>query len=70
MPSAVEPTTLGDEARLLEAIGDRDMTRWETLVAEAESDAARTALQTETVSAAHSLLSGDVGTTSQVRDIF
>ena len=52
---------------VVEAIDDREMERWETLVAEAESETARTGLQTQTVSGAHALLGGPVGSEVTVR---
>lgn len=45
----------------LDAIGDRDLAEWRAVVADAESEAVRIGLRTETVSTARALLSGPAG---------
>jgi carboxyl-terminal processing protease len=55
---------------ILEAIGTREMAAWAEVIAEAESESARVALETQTVSGAASLFGGSVGSslTLRVRD--
>lgn len=52
---------------IVDAIGDREMSRWKAVIAEAESESARVGLRTQTLSGAASLVSGPVGTTVSVR---
>lgn len=52
---------------ILEAIDTREMSAWQEVIEQAESESARIALETQTVSGAASLLSGAVGTTVLLR---
>lgn len=52
---------------VVEAVGDRDLDGWRQVIADAESETARIGLQTQTVSAAASLLRGPVGSPVAVR---
>ena len=52
---------------IIEGIDAREMSAWREVIAEAESESARIALETQTVSGAGSLLSGAVGTSVAVR---
>lgn len=51
---------------IVESIGERDMARWEEVVAEAEPGRARISVETETVQGATSLLGGGVGSSVRV----
>jgi carboxyl-terminal processing protease len=52
---------------IIDAIGPNEMSDWQEVIAEAESESARVALETRTVSGATSLLGGAVGSSVTVR---
>lgn len=51
---------------IVEEIGEREMARWEEVVAEAEPGRARTSVETETVQGAASLLAGAIGSSVRI----
>ena len=52
---------------IIEAIDNREMSAWQEVIAQADSESARIALETQTVSGAGSLLSGAVGSSVRLR---